>query len=50
MFDIHEDVSGDLGKKLFGSGSVLSPMYVKTTLEKELIDNNVRFLFNYSTT
>ena len=37
--------SSDLGVKLFGTGRELSPMQIKTVLEKELIGNNIDFLY-----
>jgi ribulose 1,5-bisphosphate synthetase/thiazole synthase len=34
-----------LSEKLFGASKALTPMHVKTVLEKELIDNNIDFLY-----
>jgi hypothetical protein len=37
--------SPQLGIKLFGSGKAITPMHIKSVLEKELIDNNIDFLY-----
>ncbi|MFP4367741.1 MAG: FAD-dependent oxidoreductase, partial [Bacteroidales bacterium] len=46
MFERNEDFESELGRKLFPSGETVYPMHVKTILEKELIDNNVDFLYS----
>ena len=46
MFEKQEYLESELGKKIFASGNNLFPMYVKTLLEKELIDNNIDFLYS----
>ncbi|MGF1586328.1 MAG: FAD-dependent oxidoreductase, partial [Bacteroidales bacterium] len=46
LFEKQEDPKSELGKKIFASDDNLFPMCVKTLLEKELIDNNVDFLYS----
>jgi hypothetical protein len=38
-------ISDELGEKLFSRERNISPMYIKTILEKELIDRNIDFLY-----
>jgi hypothetical protein len=46
LFERPEGPSSELGRRLFPSGERVFPMHVKTVLEKELIDNNVNFLYS----
>ncbi|MFO7922990.1 MAG: FAD-dependent oxidoreductase, partial [Bacteroidales bacterium] len=46
LFERQENPESELGKKIFASGGNLFPMYVKTLLEKELIGNNIDFLYS----
>jgi hypothetical protein len=46
LFERPESPSSELGRRLFPSGETVFPMHIKTILEKELIDNDIRFLYS----